>query len=118
MEQIAIAGDDFNAKPTFYRLARHAAEDVVSFVTFHFEARDVKCVDELAYTFDLRAQVVWHLSARAFIIRKQIVAECPPGVKSYCQEVRIFLIQNAQKDAGKTEHPGCRLSAAGLESRS
>ncbi len=42
LQQVSIAGDDFDSQAFFSGDARHRAEHIVRFVAFHFEARDVE----------------------------------------------------------------------------
>ncbi len=61
LQQVAVAGDDFDPQTLGRGLQGDGAQDVVGLKTFQLQPRKVKCIHHLADALDLRAQVIGHL---------------------------------------------------------
>ena len=113
LQQVAVAGDDLDRQPLGGCLAGNAAQDVVSFVSLHFQAGGIESVDQLADTVNLDAQVIGHLGAGAFVCREQVISKGLTGIESHCQVIGLVLFEQPQHDAGKAIDACRRLAALG-----
>ncbi|MPM52782.1 hypothetical protein SDC9_99545 [bioreactor metagenome] len=93
MQQIAVTGDDLDAKTFFDCLGGNSAQYVIGFKAFFFQTGEVKSVHHLANAFDLCPQVIWHLGAGGFVTIKEFIAEGLAGIKGHSQVLWFFLFQ-------------------------
>ena len=117
LQQVAVAGDNFDAQSLRGAPAGGRAEHVVGLEAFHFEARDVEGVHHLADALDLRAQVVGHLGARSLVFGVDIVAEGLAGIEGHRQVIGLFLLVDAQEFAGEAVDAGGGFAFGGLPAR-
>lgn len=117
LEEVAVAGDDFDADPARGGFAGDTAEHVVGFVAVHFEAGDVEGVYHLPDAFDLHGEVVGHFFPRAFVFGEEIIAKGSAYVEGDHEVVGAVLLEVAQKDAGKPVDARGRFAFGGCPAR-
>ena len=96
LEQVAVAGNNFDSQALPGSPVCGRTEHIVGFKTFHFQARDIESIHNLADTLDLHAQVIRHLGTRAFVLRENFIAKGFSGIEGNRQIIRFFLFNDAQ----------------------
>ena len=115
LQQVAVTGDDFYGQSFFNRLLSHAAQNVIGFKSFHFEAGKTEDIHHLADALNLRAQIIRHFGAGGFIFRIYLIAESFPGIKGHGQVIRFVLFQKPDHHGSETINTGCWLAGTGSE---
>ncbi len=111
LEQVAVAGDDFDAHPLLGGgTAGGAAEHVVGLVALHLQPRETERIHNLADALHLGNEVVGHFGTGGFVFGVNFVAESAPRVKRHGEEIGALLLQNAEQDGGEAIHGGGGLA--------
>ena len=114
LEQIAVAGNYFDAQTLPGSPVRGRTEHIIRFKPFHFQARDIERIHNLADALNLQAQIIRHLGAGGFIFRVNFISKSFPGVEGNRQIIRFFLFEDAQQFTDKAVCSGRRFASGSL----